>query len=418
MNSLSLKKKTVYIAMACIVVVIGQVAKIVGSDAITIVALICTAFFAFCCKKEDLFGFFILFIASNRLLTYGPISAPTIIILVGLFKNVGCVRKINRKFAIQSFFLVVLSVMTIINGESQFFDAIKIIFTLLFVMTYVDSKTPEIAYLDYLSFCSYGCVVPSAVAIVMNPSSLQENSRFALAGNSENVLGILCGILIINIICVLLKSEAKNKFEFLCLAVAMLFVGFLTGSRSFLLVIGVGVIVIVGILVIRLKMRGFFKIFILVVMAGGIAWIVFNNNSFIQSYTNQIIYRITKLQGMDVSNGRYELWEQYYSVLISHPMLLLFGGMSITAFKIPYVAHNMILEQIAAYGIIGSILLIIMYLNVYKYIRKNSNTHIVFSEMHASLIALLVVSMVSHTLLGVSQTIMLLISGLAILGRK
>lgn len=415
---ISFNRKFKYIIISSIIILIGQSAKIMGLDVLTIVALALTAFTALMMNGNQLMILMLMLVAPNRILTYGPISAPTIVMMIGIFKGISYIRMMNKKFTLYSFLLVSISLATMFIGDAQVFDAIKIIIVLIFLMNYTEYNNIEEKYDVYVYYCSIGCILSALITLLVNPDSLRESSRFALSGNGENVLGILCGIMIINVMCIILQKRYSNNFELLIIASILALVGFLTGSRSFLLVIAIGGMSILFILIIKLNMKRLFKVIILLCVALVIALVLFSKSSFIQNYANQILYRITKLQSMDISNGRYALWEQYINVFHNNPIYLLFGCLDYGKFGIELVAHNMIIEQIASFGVISSAIIIVLYMTAYKYIKNKSVSKVMFSEMFAPMISLLCVSMVSHTLLGVPQTIMLYLSGLAILVRN
>lgn len=120
------------------------------------------------------------------------------------------------------------------------------------------------------------------------------------------------------------------------------------------------------------------------------------------------MYRITKLQNMDVSNGRFDLWEQYITIFNEHPVYFWLGGLGMGEFGLQYVAHNMIIEQIASYGVVGSVFIFAMYASAVFAIKMFSNCDLkILSFSIVPLAVFLGSSMVSHTILGIPQTTML-----------
>ena len=147
-----------------------------------------------------------------------------------------------------------------------------------------------------------------------------------------------------------------------------------------------------------------------------IIYIVSKGNNLISIYIDRLIYRMQRLEDNDISNGRFELWDLYLNIFRENSSILWLGGMDYTKFGIEMVAHNMIIEQLAAYGIIGSFILFILYLNIFLNIKIKSNSTIrIVSAGVIPLLSFLIISMFSHTLLGVPQTIMLYISAYGIL---
>lgn len=403
--------------LAFMIIVIGQIAQSVNSNSVILVALIITGLVSMNCQDNDLVPFMLYLIAPNRLLTYGFISAPTVVMILGVFKSVIFGRKFDKKFILGSFLLLAYSAITVFIGNPQIFDALKIIIMLMFFQLYTEYENIEKAYVKYAMCCSMGCIISSLIVLILNPDSVRERSRFTLFGTGQNVLGILCGIMAINLAYIFLTKRNVKNLKIIITVFFLLFIGFLTGSRSFLLVIAMGIVLISLFLTWKLKIGSLTKLVFILLVGSVIAWILYQSNSFINNYVTQLIYRITKLQNIDVSNGRYEIWEQYITIFKQYPLFLWMGSLLPLTYGIKSVAHNMIIEQIAVFGIMGSLIILALYLKTLKKIRQKSKAHLKWDESLSPVLTLFCVSMVSHTLLGVSQTVMLYISVLAMFRR-
>ena len=404
------------IVCSIIIIMIGQISYMKSSNILVIVALVLSAFFSSIISTEDLLPLMLCVLPANRLLTYGPISAPTIIMLVALFRNIRSLLYISKQFFAFSSLLIGYSILTVFNEENVFFDSIKVIVMLLFIYKYVDLNDIKVSHFKYTVFCAIGCLLSSMIVLVVNPSSIFESSRFTFSKNGENVLGLICAVMAINLFVILLEKEMTNRLTIIVLSGLLIGIGCMTGSRSFMLALAIGIIGIVIMLILHLQMGGFLKIIILVFSIFIGAFILMKTSDFINSYWNSIMYRIIKLQSVDVSNGRYEIWKQYFDMFEKNPKYLWFGGVAVGTNGIQFVAHNMIIEQIATYGIVGSAILIPLYFTVFKKIACESFSKCVWNSYRiVPLVVLLIVSMVSHTLLGVPQTTMLFICFLAIL---
>lgn len=404
---------------SAVIIIVGQLASNSKSDAILLGALFISILASFVLPQRALMPFMLCMIAPNRLLTYGPISAPTIIMLVGLLKKLNICRCQPKKFFLSAASLIGYTVVTMFIGESMVLDAIKIIVVLLFFILYTECEDIQSFYVKYVLFCSMGCLMSAGIAIMINPSSISDAGRFTVSGSGENVLGILCAIMAINILVIVLNNKVNKKIVCLSIAALLCAIGFLTGSRSFLLAIAMGIVGIIVMLIIKLEMKKLFKIGLIIVVAAIAALFVFKSSNFINNYWNQIMYRITKLQGVDVSNGRYDLWNQYVEIFKEHPVYLWLGGLGVGEYGLQYVAHNMIIEQIASFGIVGSIIILALYASVISIIGSYSCSYIkLFTFSIIPLVVLLGSSMVSHTLLGIPQTTMLFICVFALFNSK
>ena len=401
-----------------VIIVIGQMYVISDNNIYIFMALGITVLVSCILPLNTLIPFMLCLIAPNRVLTYGMISAPTIVMLVGIIRRASCVIKMKKNLFLGSFLLIEISIITSFLGEIQVFDAIKIIIVILFLSSYTEREFVEDTYVDYVKFCAVGCILSSIIAFIMNPSSISESSRFSLNGLGENTLGILCAVLIMNFIVIFInRCESGNLI--LIFIVALCGIGFLTGSRSFMLAVAIGLVGIIVSLILRLQIGSLVKVgsFFILIIVGVV--VLINTNDFINRYWTQILYRILKLQAQDISNGRYELWEQYINIFKSYPFHLWLGGVNAEVYGIQLVAHNMILEQLACFGIVGSLFITYIYCSAYMNIKNESYSYIEWkSHRIVPMVSLLVVSLVSHTLLGVPQTIMLFLSSLALLKKE
>lgn len=402
-----------------IIIVIGQIFVISNSNIYIFMALGMSAVVASILPLNQLIPFMLCLIAPNRVLTYGIISAPTIVMLVGIIRQANCIIKMKKNLFLASFLLLEFSVIISFLGEIQFFDAIKIIIVILFLTAYTEKESIEKVYVSYVKFCTLGCILSTLIALIMNPSSISENSRFSLSGVGENALGILSAILAINLMVIFMNGYEQNNLIIVLFIISLCVIGFLTGSRSFMLAILVGVVGIIVCLILKLQIVTLFKIGVFFILAVIIAIVLVNTNDFINEYWKQIVYRIMKLQNQDISNGRYALWEQYINVFKEHPIYLWLGGLNTNMYGIHLVAHNMILEQLACFGIIGSVFIIFIYCSAYMNLKRESSSYIKWKSYRiVPIISLLIVSLVSHTLLGVPQTVMLYLSALALLKQE
>ncbi|CYX69608.1 TPA: O-antigen ligase family protein [Streptococcus suis] len=393
--------------LSAVIIFLGQIALKNDSNAILLIALIMVGFAAAILPQDNLMPFMLCMIAPNRLLTYGSISAPIIIILVALFKGNRYLHQ-PKKFFLSSMALIGYTIITLFIGESLIFDAIKIVAVLLFFIMYTNCQDIHTSYVRYTVFCSLGCLLSAGITLLINKNSISEAGRFTIKGSGQNVLGILCAIMAINLLVIVLNYVNKKKLFYVFLSTILCGIGFLTGSRSFLLAIGTGIFGLVIMMMVKLDFKRLFKIgFIISLVTFGAIFAV-KFSSFINNYWDLIMYRVTKLQNVDVSNGRFDLWEQYITIFREQPIYFWFGGLSIDDSQVQYVAHNMIIEQIASFGVIGSIFILNLYISAVLVIKKYSKCDIkIFSFTVVPLIAFLGSSMVSHTILGIPQTTML-----------
>lgn len=418
----SIKRKNIFkIFTAVLVILIGIIAEKTGSNHYLIIALAVVIIYSVLCNSSQLFEFALLLVASNRILTIGFISLPAVVMIIGCIRLVinGKI-KMKNSFVIGSIFLILESFVTCINGSSQIFSTLKIIIVLYFIQSYTDITDIKKTYVQLVDACATGCIITSVLTVFLNYSSLYNNYRFSLTqSGGENVLGILCSIMILNLLYIILYKTTKNRTRYIIYVGLLGVISLLTGSRSALLSLLIGVFGIFIISCLRQNMKQVAVMIVFGFIIFMIACFLFKGDNLITIYVDRFIYRMQKLGNADISNGRFALWKIYFNVFCEYPAIFLFGGMDYIKFGIEMVAHNMIIEQVAAYGIIGSSILIMLYLNVYRNIKDKSCSRVIpFSIGGIPLVSFFIVSMFSHTLIGIPQTIMLYISAYGILEEK
>lgn len=154
------------------------------------------------------------------------------------------------------------------------------------------------------------------------------------------------------------------------LSSALLIVTFFTTSRVYLL--GLGTLVIMLILS---TLRSPRKAIPYVVILVAVLYYVLNS-SISETILNRYLYRTVEMS--DVSNGREGIWSFWIEYLSNHPLAFLFGlGLSYQAAVRGMIhttaTHNIILDLMASFGLIGSIILIVFLINFAKRLRIWTN---------------------------------------------
>lgn len=362
--------------------------------------------FSFFLSYEQNFGMFCLLLASNRLLTVSSVSTPLLLML-------GMLLKLKKQLKIPLAFLFITTILITI----PLFYPSKIIFSILLVVkivimliyfynvfSLIDIKDLKLKYTDYMF---WGIIITFILSIIFNSSIIIEKSRFALTdAGGENILGILCGIVALIVACNSI-DKVKTKYPIIKI-ISLLSIGLMTGSRSFLLIVIIGATFILIHEILHGNIKKIIKIIFIFIMLIGLFYIIIKAIPFLNNFYDRFIYRIQKLNNNDVSNGRYELWESYINVFKNNIIILLFGYPNYKDFGIDFVAHNFLIEQIASNGIIGSLLIMILFVKTIKKIIKSRK--ICINIYTSILISFLAVSMFSHSMFGIFQTTILIIS--------
>ena len=197
------------------------------------------------------------------------------------------------------------------------------------------------------------------------------------AGTSNNLGGAMDfpvrTILAISLAMPLLVKRTISKVPQIIIAmtsVALLIITFFTTSRVYL--IGIGVFVIMLILS---TLRSPRKAIPYVIILGVVLYFVLDS-SFSDVIINRYLFRT--VDASDFSNGREAIWNFWMEYLSNHPLVFLFGlGLSYQAAVRDMISvtatHNIILDSIVSFGLIGSIILIVFLINFAKRLRIWTN---------------------------------------------
>ena len=186
-------------------------------------------------------------------------------------------------------------------------------------------------------------------------------SRLAVVGNDSNILAVEVAFVLSYLCVAYTREKAISTLTFSMLVIVLALVSVMCGSRMGLLLFA---FIILSTIVFNLGRSGNVIIFSLVFLVAAIAFL---RSEFGQDLISAMTLRMEVLENNnDVSNGRFEIWNQYMTALTSSPSRLLFGLGDYTRFGIENQAHNFFIEDLAGYGIIGLLILYPTYIGIYK----------------------------------------------------
>lgn len=214
---------------------------------------------------------------------------------------------------------------------------------------YVGYKASIALLFGIVSAMSYSLLTASSI------------NRLAVIGNDSNILAVEVAFVLSYFCLAYVKSKSVSSTVFITVVILLALITLICGSRmGFILyatIISVTIIFNIG----NSGKMGLIAASLL------IAGIVFLKSSFGQDIIDAITLRMEVLEANDdVSNGRFELWNQYISALCSSPTSLFFGLGDYTKYGIEYQAHNFIIEDLAGYGVIGVLILYPTYFAIYR----------------------------------------------------
>lgn len=211
---------------------------------------------------------------------------------------------------------------------------------------------------DYLPNVS---TIISDATIRYNPGEYYY--RFAGLEGNPNYYTMIVSVVISGLVVFIAKGESKVRdYIFLALLIVL---GLMTASQSFV----VGLVVTVALLIISpsdktAKQSKIVAWIGLLVCAVGVI-ILLNSDA-----AEALRFRFESLQtyenANDITNGRSDLWKEYFQYLISNPLVLLFGS-GIGASNLPRGgSHNYFIDILYYLGIIGGIIYIYLLKSVFS----------------------------------------------------
>lgn len=307
---------------------------------------------------------------------------------VGLIGIGSCLLAIRRRYVqvVNKKIVILFSIVWIITFfrivEGNFYDMI-----LLFLVfgTYclclgvindesIDGK-------DAIYSFRYGCLLMVCGMLIQFVVKGAADGRLrALSDDSNYTATMLMVLLLISLFAYGYKIRLKNNFLYMIISIVM---AMLTGSRGFLL--GLGIVCVV------LAIRGLIKReerkITFFVLFGAVALIAmyFLHINFAVSLYDKTIGRTLNLKSnyhsgsfMDISSGRFFLWDYYWEHKIVNIIDFLFG----TGFHNYYTiesggyglaAHNMYISGIIGVGFVGLLCIIILYFLLWFKREKKQN---------------------------------------------
>jgi hypothetical protein len=174
---------------------------------------------------------------------------------------------------------------------------------------------------------------------------------------SAHITAALSGIFIL-----LLNRTTRARFWMLMLSVvALLFCGFMSVSKSFLVILVA--LVLVWLLALMFE-RGRItaKLTIVFTLLIGVAFLL--ASTAFTDMVDMMIERVTSGQNIsDFTTGRVEIWKNYFNLFSDNSQLLLFGQGLTKVYLINDASHNTIIQAIYQFGLVGVVVLAVWWMS-------------------------------------------------------
>lgn len=402
--------------IVCIIVVfLAQLSERIDNDYLMYIGYSLVTIWSFKCDSKSILGMAIFLLSDNSILDIGGISIQLVLILVYCIKfAISGKRGFHKYTLIMGIVIAVYSFIYKDLGMSYMLQGAKLgLMIVVLTEIFIDKEIMSLeGYEAIINYAVIGLVSSVVLAIVVNPSILLAG-RVALSEESNwNLLGILAAILFSHCFS---SYFVINKRKYILYALAMIVCAIISTSRTALVIIGVSVIW--GILFLNSKNKKgktlSKKIFIISIIIAFIALLI---NGMIESdFINKLIDRIVNPRRGDISNGRFTLWERYINYLLNNRDVLIWGhgsplieGITTLTSNISVVAHNMYIEQLVMYGIVGNIIVTALYMLSYRRIKMEMQKEYLLKKHRTryiiNIVIIFICGMFSHLLTSVLVT--------------
>ena len=411
---LGLKKRNMeqFTMIVCtIVVFLAQLSEMNHSNAIMILGYLIALSHAFVSNQSMLMGMNLFFLSDNSILDVGGISIQLVIMCIYLIRFSLFRRgKVYTKTLFAGLLIAGYSIIYMNQGLECVLQGLKFAVMIIFLTEYLseDGAMTRSNYEKQLSFAVMGVFLSVVAAICVNPSMLLF-SRIALSEDSNwNLLGILSALLFSHsfMMC-FIKKEHGNRY--ILYSILMAICALITTSRTALLVASIGAIWTL----LFVNKKGTIVRKGMIFLAVAVFLLLLANGTFNISFVDKLIDRIINPRRGDVSNGRFTLWSAYIEYLATHLKVLIFGhgkttieGIHTLTSEKSLMAHNMFIEQITMYGIVGTIIVVCLYgSSIKRIVKKNLYPKSFKFVFTINILLIFVTGMFSHVITSVLVTI-------------
>lgn len=363
-------KKIRHIIIGCCLSASATIAYKYNINVIVLLSTICYVCYAMLQPVESSIFFVAMAIPNTRVLGMFDISASIMICAL-----TACRMLLMNKYKIKRSLMICLTLFMVVSFQFCFRPSgitygivfpLKMILVLLYFHEFI-SFLPARRNGIIKDTCDY--LLCGAVVLLCLSVLLSSYVRLSVIKNDSNILAIEMAF-IVAAYCVLYLTQAyvtQKNFFVVCGICSVII--FATGSRMGWLLLAI-IFAITMIMNFHHLNKMLIPLFLLLIVG-----CIVLSSDIGNSVVSTMVERSNAMSSRgDVSNGRFDLWTSYYTVLTSDWLNALFGiGGNYSAYGIESVAHNFVLEDWASYGIIGIVILLFVYFPMYKSVKRSAS---------------------------------------------
>lgn len=389
--------------VAIVMIFLGHLENRIGNTFVLVIPFIIGIVYSCITNESEIIYLAIVLLTDNRILTFQGVSIQLVLFVIYIWRAVDFHNMDRKMFCYSAMLTLYCLIYLPEGGINNALQGIKTV-TIVCAMTRFFSEQRNFtvdAYFNILSCGIVGLLLSFLMAIMMDPTVARETIRLTLSEESNaNLLGMLAAFYCTNLI-VLYFNTSINKLLLMSYQILMIGVCIYTNSRTSWVMLVVAFIMVMFPKKISSqyfqKIAGVIGGIILIIL---LIWLI----PSVHSHFISLIQRIINPRQGDISNGRIYLWKTYFNELVHNMKITLLGTGNA---KLNYirgqgnriqVAHNMWIEQIVTFGIIGMTFVFGLYSSSIKRIGYEMN-HVkktICVSLYAPIISLVVAGMVSH----------------------
>ena len=355
---------------------------------------------------------------NTKCLTLVGASDAVIICFVSVVFRILSEKKVPKNVFLMAGLHVLFGLTIVMRYDSITYGIvfpIKMMSVLMFYYYNATDLRMDHSRVELKRFCSiwgisYGLGIIAALgtSVVV----LADSGRLNVAKNDPNMLAVEAVFVLAYIMVIYFEENSISNLMFYILVALMSGVCLLSGSRM-------GIILLAGTVVftvcVKLKhIRKTMPLLFLLLICG----LFFVYSSFGNSMIDTLLARSASMvERGDISNGRFEIWREYIDVLNKNPICWLLGMGDFSFEGLTMQAHNVLLEDLSAYGIIGMLTVYPLYILIICSIKQGLQGGVQRKGRRNIFLWLpflvpIVGSVVLHSLTNVINTTMLLMGAL------
>ncbi len=280
--------------------------------------------------------------------------------------------------------IFVIEPLSIFYGVFAITEYIGMLSVLIVIFSFIYNYSDESGFTRSCQLYLAGFILASVVVVFKTISSASVSNLLAYGirlGDVKNIASVegiavnfdpntlaVFSAIALAVSIILLKNSLSHRWSYLFVMIFSVIIGIATMSRTFILL---GAIILIYIIITTYKsIKGF--IYILAILCV-LLFLFFMLNKLYPSIISNMAQRFTS---SDISNGRIQIFMSYAKAIINDPAKYILG-LGIQKYQIKsglYVScHNGIQEIFVIWGLIGSILVAIMFTNVFRRIKRVSS---------------------------------------------